>query len=82
MFHKIINRYVDVSYDHVRRIALSTTCSSSRKFLHLPSRIDSYLHSFFPRAICLWNHLPDHLVEIDDVEVCTLITQKINKTIT
>ena len=41
--------------------------SSSRKYPHLPSRIDSYMQSFFPRAIRLWNHLPDHLVETDNV---------------
>ena len=68
MFHKIINQYVDICYDHILHNAPSTTRSSSRKFLHLPSRIDSYLHSFFPRAIRLWNLLPDHFVETDDVD--------------
>ena len=68
MFHKIINQYVDIPYDHILHKVPSTTRSSSRKYLHLPSRIDSYMQSFFPRAIRLWNHLPDYLVETDNVD--------------
>ena len=68
MFHKIINQYVDIPYDHILHKVPSTTRSSSRKYLHLSSRIDSYMQSFFPRAIRLWNHLPDHLVETDNVD--------------
>ena len=68
MFHKIINQYVDIPYDHILHKVPSTTRSSSRKYLHLPSRIDSYMQSFFRRAIRLWNYLPDHLVETDNVD--------------
>ena len=68
MFHKIINQYVDIPYDHILCKVPSITRSSSRKFLHLPSRIDSFMHSFFPRAIRLWNHLPDHFVETNNVD--------------
>ena len=69
MFHKIINQYVDIPYDHILHKVPSTTRSSSRKYLHLPSRIDSYMQSFFPRAIRLLNHLPDHLMETDNVDI-------------
>ena len=55
MFYKIINQYVDVPCDHILQ---NFTRSGNRKFLHLPSRIDSFKHSFFPRAIRLWNYLP------------------------
>ena len=68
MLHKIINQYVDIPYDHILCKVPSITRSSSRKFLHLPSRIDSFMFSFFPRAIRLWNHLPDHLVETNNVD--------------
>ena len=47
MFHKAINQYVDIPCDHILRKAPSITCSSNKKFLHLPSRIDSFMHSFF-----------------------------------
>ena len=50
MVHKIINQYVDVCYDHILHNGPSTTCSSSRKFLHLPSKIDS---SFF-QELCIY----------------------------
>jgi len=68
MLHKIINQYVDIPHNQILHTAPSNTRSNSRKFLHLPSRIDSFKHSFFPGAIRLWNHLPDHLVEIDNVD--------------
>ena len=68
MFYKTINQHVDIPYDHILHKVPSTTRSSSRKFLHLPSRIDSFMHSFFPRAIRLWNQLPDHFIEADNVD--------------
>ena len=65
MFYKIINQHIDVPCDHILQKPFNFTCSVNRKFLHLPSRIDSFKHSFFPRAIRLWNHLPDHIVKPD-----------------
>ena len=68
MLHKIINQYVDIPHDQILHTAPSNTQSNSRKFLHLSSRIDSFKHSFFLAAVRLWNHLPDHLVEIENVD--------------
>ena len=68
LFHKIINPYVDIPCDHILHNVPSVSHCSNKKFLHLPSRIDSFIYSFFPRAIQLWNHLPDHLVETDNVD--------------
>ena len=65
MFYKIINQHVDVPYNHILHKPFNFTRSGNRKFLHLPSRIDSFKYSFFPRAIRLWNHLPDYIVETD-----------------
>ena len=65
MFYKIINQHVDVPYNHILQKPFNFTRSGNRKFLHLPSRIDSFKYSFFPRAIRLWNHLPDYIVETD-----------------
>ena len=61
-------QHVDIPYNHILHKVPSTTRSSSRKFLHLLSRIDSFKHSFFPRAIQLWNQLPDHFIEADNVD--------------
>ena len=64
----LINHQVDILYNHILQITPNSTRSiSSKKYLHLPSRIDSYLNSFFPRAIRLWNSLPDHVVEADNI---------------
>ena len=65
MFYKIINQHVDVPYNHILQKPFNFTRSGNRKFLHLPSRIDSFKYSFFPRAIRLWNQLPDYIVETD-----------------
>ena len=65
MFYKIINQHIDVPYNHILQKPFNFTRSGNRKFLHLPSRIDSFKYSFFPRAIRLWNHLPDYIVETD-----------------
>ena len=65
MFYKIINHQVDIPYDHILQITPSST-RSNKKYLYLPSIIDSYLNSFFPRAIRLRNSLPDHVVEADN----------------
>ena len=65
MFYKIINQYLDVPCDHILQKPFNFTRSGNRKFLHLPSRIDSFKHSFLPRAIRLWNHLPDHIAKPD-----------------
>ena len=66
MPHKIIYHYVDIPHNHILHTAPSNIRSSNSKFLHLFLRIDSL--AFFPTAIQLWNHLPDHLVEIDNVD--------------
>jgi len=68
MLHKIINRNVDIPHLHILQTAPSNTRSSNSNFFHLSSRIDSFKHSFFPRAIRLWDHLPDHYVETDHVD--------------
>ena len=57
MFHKIINQYVDIPSDHNLHNVPCITRSSYTKCLHLLSGIDSFMYSFFPRAIQLWNHL-------------------------
>ena len=50
-----------------RNHSISLAVVVENSVLHLPSRIDSFKLSFFPRAraIRLWNHLPDHIVKPD-----------------
>ena len=62
MFYKIINQHIDVPYNHILQKPFNFTRSGNRKFLHLPSRIDSFKY-FFPQSH--QNHLPDYIVETD-----------------
>ena len=62
MFYKI-NQHEDVPFDHILQKPFNFTRSLNRKILRLPSSIDSFKSSFFPRATRLW--LPDRIVEID-----------------
>ena len=72
MFYKIINQHVDVPCDHILQNPFNFTRSDNRKFLRLPSRIDSFEHFFFPRAIRLWNHLLNPIMKLD-VDIDSLI---------
>ena len=42
MFYKIINQHIDVPCDHILQKPINFTRSGNRKFLHIPSRIDSF----------------------------------------
>ena len=63
MLYKIINQLVEVPHHHILAKAPASTRSSSDKYVHLYSRIDSYKFFFFPRAIRLWNSLPNHITQ-------------------
>ena len=60
MLYKIINQLVEVPHCHILAKASASTRS---KYIHLYLRIDSYKFSFFPRAIRLWNSLPNHVTQ-------------------
>ena len=63
MLYKIINQLVEVPHHHILTKASASTRSSTSKYIHLYSRIDSYKFLFFPRAIRLWNSLPNHVTQ-------------------
>ena len=65
MFYKILHGLVDISFT---LIPLSTpTRGHNQRFVTPFARTDTYLNSFLPSAINLWNSLPDSLVELDDL---------------
>ena len=65
MFYKILHGLVDISFT---LIPLSTsTHGHSQCFVTPFARTDTYLNSFLPSAINLWNSLPDSLVELYDL---------------
>ena len=48
MLYKIINQHIDVPCDYIFQKPFNFNQSGNRKFLHLPSRIDSFKYSFSP----------------------------------
>ena len=63
MLYKIINKLVEVPHHHILTKASASTRNSTSKYTHLYSRIDSHKFSFFPRAISLWNSLPNYITQ-------------------
>ena len=46
---------------------LSSTRGHSQHFVAPFARIETFLHSFLPSTITLWNSLPNSLVKLDDI---------------
>jgi len=70
MIFKIVNQLVDlpassyllpISTDHDTR-------GHTLRFVQPFTRIDSYLHSFFPSTIRIWNSLPQHVIDSNDID--------------
>ena len=60
MFYKIINNLISVPYDHLSQTS-TTTRGHSMRYIQLAARTNTYLHSFFPSTIRLWNSLPEEI---------------------
>ena len=65
MFYKIINNIVSVNFSQHLQHLTTRTRGHHLKFLSISARVNSYHHSFLPRAIRLWNSLPTNVVTID-----------------
>ena len=62
MFYKIINNIVSVNFpQHLQRLTTRTR-GHHLKFLSISARVNSYHHSFLPRAIRLWNSFLTNVV--------------------
>ena len=69
-FLKIDNVLQNITWTFISftLIPLSTpTRGQNQHFVTPFARTDTYLNSFLPSAINLWNSLPDSLVELDDL---------------
>ena len=64
---KITNHLVDISANSYLTPVpmLHDTRGHSKRFIQPMTRIDSYLYSFFPSAIKLWNSLSQHMIDSD-----------------
>ena len=54
MLYKILDNIISVPHDHLIRTVLPT-CGHDCRFIQLASRTYSYLNSFFPSTVRLWN---------------------------
>ena len=69
MFYKILHDLVDASFTLT---SLSTsTRGHSQRFVIRFARTDTYLNSFLPSTINLWNSLPESLVDLNDIYLYT-----------
>ena len=66
MFYKILHHLVDINVDTLLTPLppIHTTRGHDERFLQLSTRINTYLHSFFPSAIKLWNQLPSEVIHL------------------
>jgi len=70
MIFKIVNGLVDTPANAYLS-PVSMLCDirgHSKRFVQPPARIDSYMYSFFPSAIKIWNSLPQHVIDSKDTD--------------
>jgi len=61
------NNIIAVLHDHLIRSVLPTQGHDSR-FIQLTARTNTYLNSFFPSTVRLWNILPSYIIPSNDLE--------------
>ena len=61
MFYKIINNLISIPHDHITISPVSTR-GHNLKYIQLAAKSNTYLFSFFPSAVKLWNSLPDLVI--------------------
>ena len=60
-FYKIINNLISIPHSHVS-VSSAPTRGQNQKFIQFAAKTNTYLFSFFPSAIKLWNSLPDCII--------------------
>ena len=63
VMHKIVHNQVQLESRNYLIETASLTRGHSHRFLQPHSRIDAYLHSYYPSTIKLWNNLPSSAVK-------------------
>ena len=70
MMFKIIHNLVNIPVNsYLTPVSMThDTRGHNMRFTQPMTRIDSYLHSFFPSAIKIWNSLPQHVIDSKDID--------------
>ena len=66
---KIINHLVDIPANpFLTSISTVHSTRGHMRFMQPMTRIDSYMYSFFPSAIKIWNNLPQNVIDFNDID--------------
>ena len=70
MLFKIIHNLVGIpANSYLTPVPMThDTRGHNMRFMQPMTRTDSYLHSFFPSAIKIWNSLPQHVIDSKDID--------------
>ena len=70
MLFKIISHQIDINADDFlfSNPNLHQTRGHDKRFLTPMTRIDCYKFSFFPSAINIWNSLPQHVIDLTEID--------------
>ena len=70
MMFKIVHHLVDIRASSYLTPAatIQYTRGHHMRFIQPVTRIDSYLYSFFPSSIKLWNALPNYVIDSTNIE--------------
>ena len=70
MMFKIINHLVDIPVNPFLTpiSTVHSTRGHNMRFMQPMTRIDSYMYSFFPLAIKIWNDLPQNVIDSNDID--------------
>ena len=70
MMYKIVHQLVDIQASSylIPATTIEYTRGHHMRFTQPFTRIDSYLYSFFPSSIKLWNALPNHILNSTNIE--------------
>lgn len=67
MFYKIINNLIDINASNYLTPANTQTRGHSSRYILPKNRTATYMYSFFPRTIRLWNKLPEATVTATNI---------------
>ena len=70
LFYKIVNGLVAIPISTYLTpvIRKDSTFHNTQAFLTYTTTIDYFMHSFFPSTIKLWNHLPENIVSLPNLD--------------
>ena len=65
-----MNHQIDINVDHllIPNPNIHHTRGHNKRFMIPMTRLNRYKHSYFPTAIKIWNSLPQHVINMTEIE--------------